>query len=222
MVERDTLRPRPANRPKQDSRADGVRLDNPELVAEIRDHERKNAVLAAQLQDAQEELRAARVEPAAAPAPAPTLPVVSSEPSEIDVGKLAARVVVGGQRWRIGVPLALLAPIVLFLWTQLQNYLELGRQVKALNLAVASYEDRMGAEEKTQADLKGEIASLRETEAKLSGYLAGALPLAGVAVPGAERGSIEVDIDRDPDKVGAKKRPQVVTHTRIPAPAPTQ
>lgn len=138
------------------------------------------------------------------------------EPTEMPT----AHFVVAGNRWRIGVPLALLAPVLLWLWTQLQAYLDMGRQLKALNATVVSYEARMAADEKLVSDTRGEIGTLRETQAKLSGYLAGALPLAGVSVPGAEVGSISVAIDRDPDRVGLIRRTPVVTHTRVPAPPP--
>lgn len=131
-----------------------------------------------------------------------------------------AHFVVAGNRWRLGVPLALLAPVLLWLWTQLQAYLDMGRQLKALNATVVSYEARMAADETRLADTKTEIGTLRETQAKLSGYLAGALPLAGVSVPGAEVGSIPVTIDRDADRVGLIRRTPVVTHTRVPAPPP--
>lgn len=159
--------------------------------------------------------RIAELERKLAEKPTPT-PAPHVEQTEMPT----AHVVLAGKRWRIGVPLALLSPLLLWLWTQVQAYLDMGRQLKALNATVVSYEARMAADEKLVSDTRGEIGTLRETQAKLSGYLAGALPLAGVSVPGAEVGSIPVTIDRDADRVGLIRRAPVVTHTRVPAPPP--
>ena len=194
----------PGQRPRQDSVRDSSEIRTDTLLANL--YQEGQARRAAE-----EELR--------------TLKAERAEPPEtvIEVDKATtAHVVVAGQRWRLGVPIALLSPVLLFLWTRIQDYVELERQVKALNAAVASYEGRMAAHEKMASDMKGDIATLRETEAKLSGYIAGALPMAGVTVPGAESGAIRVDIDRDPDKPGTKRRAPVVTHTRVPAPPPAQ
>jgi hypothetical protein len=125
-----------------------------------------------------------------------------------------------GKDWKIAIPFTLLIAAVPYAWTVVQHVLAAQQQLTDLNKAVAGFQEEKDSRNKELADLHGEVASLKNTVARQAGYLAGALPMAGVSVPGAENGAIQVDIDREPDPAGVKHKPKVVTHTRIPAPAP--
>jgi len=125
-----------------------------------------------------------------------------------------------GKDWKIAIPFTLLVAIAPYAWTVVQHIMAVEQQLKDLNVAVASFQKAEDAQNKELKDLRDENTLLKNTVARQAGYLAGALPMAGVSVPGAENGAIQVDIERDPDPAGMKHRPKVVTHTRIPAPAP--
>lgn len=127
----------------------------------------------------------------------------------------------GGKNWKVAIPLTALLALGPFLWTVVQKAMAIEQQLTDLNKIVAGYADSQDARDDAIAKLQGEVVALRITQAKQSGYLARVLPLAGVSVPGAELGAIDVDIDKDSEPLGAKHRPKVVTHTRVPAPAPT-
>lgn len=143
-------------------------------------------------------------------------PVTPAETKSMRPGMLR----VAGKDWKIAVPLTLVAAAVLPVWAGIQHVMGAEQELRDLNKAVASFQKREEEQDKKMADLAKEITDNKNTTARLSGYLAGALPMAGVSVPGAEEGAIQVDIKRDPDPAGMKRRPKVVTHTRIPAPAP--
>lgn len=125
-----------------------------------------------------------------------------------------------GKDWKVAIPFTALLAVAPYLWTVVQRVQGVLQELKDLNTMVASYQKAEDAQNTAIADLQRENSSLRETVAKQAGYLAGALPLAGVSVPGAENGAIAVQIDRDPEPLNSKRRPKVVTHTRIPAPPP--
>lgn len=182
-----------------DTRAD-------EAAAEVARAKEHNAVLEEQLRLA---LRAPK-------------PVVITETDTHTKSVSPVGISLGGKNWKVALPLTALLAIAPFLWTVVQKAIAIEQQLSDLNKIVAGYADSQDARDDTIAKLQGEVVTLRITQAKQSGYLAKVLPLAGVSVPGAELGAIDVDIDRDSEPLGTKHRPKIVTHTRVPAPAPTQ
>lgn len=129
---------------------------------------------------------------------------------------------IAGRGWKLGVPFTALVAAVPLLWALVQQGLALEEQVKDLNKAVAGFQASVDATNKMVSDNTKDISGLHTTVALTSGYLARVLPMAGVSVPGAELGALPVDIDRDPAPLGVTQKPRVVTHTRVPAPAPLQ
>ncbi len=118
------------------------------------------------------------------------------------------------------IPFTVITAVAPLVWVCVQYVVGVTQQVKALNTAVSGYEKSQEAMNDRIDAVVAENALLKNTQARQAGYLAGALPMAGVSVPGAESGAIQVDISRDPDPVGTKKHPKVVTHTFVPAPPP--
>jgi hypothetical protein len=127
---------------------------------------------------------------------------------------------VTGKDWKIAVPLTLVLAIGAPAWAGIKHIMAAEQELRDLNKAVAGFQKREEEQDKKFTDLAKEITDNKNTMARISGYLAGVLPMAGVSVPGAEEGAIQVDIKRDRDPAGMARRPKVVTHTRIPAPAP--
>lgn len=150
------------------------------------------------------------------------LKLLASTPVKVEDAKSMrpGQLRLSGKDWKIAVPFTLLIAAAPYAWTVVQHILAVEQQLKDLNAAVASFQKAEDAQDKKISDLAAENVLLKNTVARQAGYLAGALPMAGVSVPGAENGAIQVDIERDPDPAGMKHRPKVVTHTRIPAPAP--
>lgn len=116
---------------------------------------------------------------------------------------------------KVGIPLALLIPLITGLWAGIQYFNDYQRQFKAMQLAVASKDERLTAVEKLNSEQSQELAQLRETAAALSGYLTGVLPKAGVNVPGT--GSF---IQSDPLPLGARRQTPVNVRTPVPTPPP--
>lgn len=125
-----------------------------------------------------------------------------------------------GKGWKFGIPFGAIATVVPIVWAVVQHVYGIEQQLKSLNAAVAGYEKGQESRDKSISKLTEEVALLTNTQARQAGYIAAALPMAGVSVPGAESGAIQVDISREPAPLGAKKRPTVVTHTYVPAPPP--
>jgi DNA repair exonuclease SbcCD ATPase subunit len=114
---------------------------------------------------------------------------------------------------KVGIPLALLTPVLAFGWAAYQNYTSLQNRVKALE-AVISAKDARGDEMQRQlTEQAKDIAQLRETQASQAGYLTGVLPMAGVKVPGT--GS---PIQADPLPLGARRQTPVNVRTPVPTP----
>lgn len=143
-------------------------------------------------------------------------PVTPAETKSMRPGMIR----VTGKDWKIAVPITLVLALGAPAWAGIKHVMGAEQELKDLNKVVASFQKREEEQDKKMADLSKDITENKNTVARLAGYLAGALPMAGVSVPGAEEGAIQVDIKRDPDPAGMKRRPKVVTHTRIPAPAP--
>lgn len=116
---------------------------------------------------------------------------------------------------KVGIPLAMLIPLVTGLWAGIQYFTDLQRQFKAMQASLAAKDTRIEAVEKLNSEQSQEIANLRETAAALSGFLTGVLPKAGVNVPGT--GS---PIQADPLPVGARRQTPVNVRTPVPTPAP--
>lgn len=182
-----------------DTRAD-------EAAAEVARAKEQNALL-------EEQLRLAMKAPK---------PVVITETETRTKSVSPIGISLGGKNWKVAIPLGALLGIAPFLWTVVEKALAIEQQLTDLNKIVAAYADSQDARDNTIAKLQGVVVELRVTQARQAGYLAKALPLAGVSVPGAEVGAIDVDIDKDSEPLGTKHRPRVVTHTRVPAPSPTQ
>jgi len=116
---------------------------------------------------------------------------------------------------KVGIPLAILVPVLAAGWAVVQQYLELQRQVKALVTLSTSKDTRLDEQDKRLTEQSREIAELRETQANLAGFLVGVLPKAGVNVPGT--GS---PILSDPLPLGARRQTPVTVRTPVPTPPP--
>lgn len=116
---------------------------------------------------------------------------------------------------RVGIPLAILVPVLAACWAAVQQYLELRRQVAALVTISTTKDTRLDEQDKRITDQAAKIAELRETQAQLSGFLTGVLPKAGVNVPGT--GS---PIISDPLPLGARRQTPITVRTPVPTPPP--
>lgn len=114
---------------------------------------------------------------------------------------------------KVGIPLALLTPVLAFGWAAYQSYTNLQSRVKALETVISAKDTRADVLEKRSNDQAQEILQLRETQANLAGYLTGILPKAGVNVPGT--GS---PIQADPLPIGARRQTPVNVRTPVPTP----
>lgn len=114
---------------------------------------------------------------------------------------------------KIGIPLALLTPVLALVWAGYQNYTDMQRQVKAMQVILANRDTRVDSLETRVSEQSKEIAILRETQASQAGYLTGVLPMAGVKVPGT--GS---PIQSDPLPAGARRQTPVNVRTPVPTP----
>lgn len=114
---------------------------------------------------------------------------------------------------KVGIPLALLTPALTLVWVAYQNYTELQRQVKALQTVVSGYESRFEAYDKTLSEVRAGQAQLRETQAAQAGWITGAMPKAGVNVPGTG-----IEVKSDPLPPGARRQTPVNVRTPVPTP----
>jgi hypothetical protein len=118
------------------------------------------------------------------------------------------------------IPFALLMAVTPLVWTVVMDYVELKRAAKEQKDTFATTAARIDTLEWKLSEQAMDNASLRETVAQLSGYLAGVLPKAGVTVPGAAPGASRMAIVSDPLPLGAKRQTPVNVRTPVPAPAP--
>lgn len=116
------------------------------------------------------------------------------------------------------IPFTLIVAAVPLIWALVNDWQEMKRQYKEMKDTYAEMQKRTDGLEQRLADVTRSNNDLRETVAKLSGYVAAALPNAGVKVPGAEPGAIAVSVQADPLPRGAKRQTPVTTHTLVPAP----
>lgn len=123
-----------------------------------------------------------------------------------------------GRHWKIAVPFTLIVGAVPLIWALYADWQEMKRQYKEMKDTYAEMQKRTDSLEQKLTDVVRSNNDLRETVAKLSGYITAALPNAGVKVPGAEPGAIPVAIQTDPLPRGAKRQTPVNTHTLVPAP----
>lgn len=145
---------------------------------------------------------------------APPLP--PEKPISVSPSALTFR----GHHWKIAVPLSALIALVPLTWALVNDYRQMKSDFEQQTKTYASMQKRADALEQRLNDVVKSNNDLRETVAKLSGYIVAALPNAGVKVPGAEFGAIAMSVQADPLPRGAKRQTPVVTHTLVPAPKP--
>lgn len=119
---------------------------------------------------------------------------------------------------RFVIPFAVIMAVAPVAWSCIKYVTDTLQELKSLNTAVSGYEKSQELMSQRLDKLVEDMATSKNTQARQAGYLDAVLPMAGVTVPGAEPGAIQVNIARDPDPVGTKKRPKIVTHTFVPAP----
>jgi hypothetical protein len=144
---------------------------------------------------------------------------VEVDPSTSSDADQVKAITARGRGWRVAIPIAALTALLAPLTAAVSHFVELERQVSATRALVASYQEQLSKLEQGQAATNRELAELRTSVARLSGYLAAILPSAGVSVPGAEAGAAAVDVETVPQAPGTPKRPKVRVLTRVPAPA---
>jgi ATP-dependent Clp protease ATP-binding subunit ClpA len=170
-----------------------------------------------ELENELNELRAAkqlRQQPAFPPQ------IVEVTPAEKPLSVSPQNITVRGKQWKIAIPISVVATAIPLVWTLINDWQEMKRQYKEMKDTYAEMQKRTDSLEQRISDVSRSNNDLREVVAKLSGYVAAALPNAGVKVPGAEIGAIPVPIQADPLPRGAKRQTPVVTHTLVPAPKP--
>lgn len=143
-------------------------------------------------------------------------PVTSEKPISVSPTALTFR----GHHWKIAIPLSVLITVVPLAWALVNDYRQMKTDFKQQTDTYAGMQKRADALEQRLAEVTKSNNDLRETVAKLAGYIAAALPNAGVKVPGAEFGAIAMSVQADPLPRGAKRQTPVVTHTLVPAPKP--
>lgn len=114
---------------------------------------------------------------------------------------------------KIGIPLAMLTPVLALAWAGYQNYTNLQRQVKELQTVVSNYEKRFESYDKSLGETRTEQAQQRETQANLAGWITGVMPKAGVNVPG-----VGIEVKSDPLPPGARRQTPVNVRTPVPTP----
>lgn len=122
---------------------------------------------------------------------------------------------------KVGIPIAILVPVLAGCWTVVQNYLETQRQVKVLNQIVGSYEKRFEEQDKRIQDCSANQSGLRDTVSQLSGWFVAVLPSLGIKVPPTQ-GAEAVPVQIDPLPLGARRPSPVNVRTPLPAPKPTR
>lgn len=160
--------------------------------------------------------RVSVVDTAALLAMAKGVPEQSGKPISVSPTALTFR----GRHWKIAIPLSLLVALVPLVWALVNDYQQMKLDFKKQTDTYAEIQKRADALEQRITEVIKSNNDLRETVAKLSGYVAAALPNAGVKVPGAEPGAIAMSVQADPLPRGTKRQTPVTTHTLVPAPKP--
>lgn len=163
------------------------------------------------------EKRAAGLVSALERAKVPQAPVL---PSGHVVTVTADAVTVQRKGKKFVIPFALVSILAPLIWAGVTDYLETKRQAKEMKDTFADTTARIDKLEQKLAEQARDNASLRETVAQLSGYLAGIFPKAGLMVPGAMPGAAPVNVVSDPLPIGARRMTPVMVRTAVPAPAP--
>lgn len=114
---------------------------------------------------------------------------------------------------KVGIPLAMLMPVLAFVWAGYQNYTDLQRRVKGLETIQSNKDARIDVLQQQVTELSKDSTDNRTTLANLSGYLTGVLPKAGVNVPGTG-----LPIQSDPLPPGARRPTPVNVRTPVPTP----
>ncbi len=115
---------------------------------------------------------------------------------------------------KIGIPIALLTPVLAFLWAVYQNYTDLQRRVKALETINSNKDTAVESLQNQLNELSKNSNADHDTLSNLSGYLVGVLPKAGVNVPGTG-----LPIQSDPLPPGARRPTPVTVRTPVPRPS---
>jgi hypothetical protein len=124
-----------------------------------------------------------------------------------------------GRGWAIAIPVGLLTALAAPVAASVQHFVALEREVAATRAIVSGYQESLAKIEQAQASQQRDTQALSQSVARLSGYLAGVLPKAGLRVE-AEAGAADVPIESDPVPLAMAGRPSVRVRTPIPAPAP--
>ncbi len=114
---------------------------------------------------------------------------------------------------KVAIPLAILIPLLTGAWAMVQYVLDYQRQFKALVTTVAGYEKRFEEQTRFNAEVREDQVKLRETQAAQAGWITGAMPKAGVNVPG-----IGIEVKADPLPPGARRQTPVNVRTPVPTP----
>lgn len=162
--------------------------------------------------------RAAEVRAAQAEAERDRLSVTAAATPESDAPD-SKSLRVSWRGLKLAIPGAVVAPIVAAIIATGQHFVALRDEMSAVRVAFKAQEARFAALEASAASRTSEANELRETAARLSGYLEATLRLAGVNVK-AEAGATAVVVKSDPLPPSAARRPQVTVTTPVPAPAP--
>lgn len=144
-------------------------------------------------------------------------PETKGSPSSMRPGVLTVQ----AKGMKVGIPLALLVPLLGAGWAGVQNYLETQRQVKVLNQIVGGYEKRFEEQEKKAQACSAKQEELRNTVSQLSGWFVAVLPSLGIKVPPTV-GAESVPVQIDPLPLGARRPAPVTVRTPLPAPKPTR
>ena len=143
-------------------------------------------------------------------------PVASEKPISVSPTALTFR----GHHWKIAIPLSVLVALVPLTWALVNDYRQMKSDFEQQTKTYASMQKRSDDLEQRLNEVVKSNNDLRETVARLAGYVTAALPNAGVKVPGAEPGAIAMSVQADPLPRGARRQTPVTTHTLVPAPKP--
>lgn len=133
-------------------------------------------------------------------------------------------VTIRGSHWKFTIPITLFASLIPLIFSLVSDYMQMKRDFKTQTETFARITSRVEEVNVYAHEVSKSNDDLREKVAELSGYLAGVLPKAGVKVPGAEAGAINVNVVSDPLPLGEMKKrgKPIVVRTPVPAPAPKQ
>jgi hypothetical protein len=157
-------------------------------------------------------------------AQAPLVPEESHKPISITPQAVTFRGQKPRGHWKITIPLALITALIPLIWTLVSDWTALKRDFKTQTDTYGAQAKRIEEINTYAHEVAQSNAELRETVAKLSGYLAGVLPKAGVKVPDVSPGGTFINVVSDPLPAGEMKKRQkpIIVHTPVPAPAPKQ